>query len=85
MARFIDWIKEHPFSTALMGLGLGWAIKVSLKEYMPEHIEPRGTQAQGLKAKSLKQQVIRRPASRGAAPGELTGEFKELLEEPPAI
>ncbi len=83
MAGFMNWIKEHPFSAALVGLGLGWAIKVSLREYIPEQMEPR-YKPEAMKAKSLRPGGVRKPATRGK-PGELSGEFKELLEEPPAI
>lgn len=69
MAGFINWIKEHPISSALMGLGLGWAIKVSLKEYMPQHMEPRSPHAPGMRAKSLRQLVTGKPAPRGAPGG----------------
>lgn len=79
MARLIDWIKEHPFYAALAGLGLGWAVKVSLKEYVPERMEPRyyGTQPEGMKARAFEKKADRRPAAR-IKPGELTGEFKDV-------
>jgi hypothetical protein len=75
MARFMTWIKEHPIPAALVGFGLGWAIKVSLKEYIPEHMEPRSfgpeTRAQAMRAKSLRRDVLRRRFSRRVRPGEL--------------
>lgn len=62
MARFTDWIKEHPFAAALLGLGLGWAIKVSLKEYIPEHMEPRSRQPEGREPQSPRPGIVQGPA-----------------------
>jgi len=88
MTRFMEWIKEHPLTAAALGLGLGWAIKVSLREYMPEHMEARyrtGPGPEPMKAKSLRQGDIKRGARPAGRPGGLSGEFRDLLEEPPAI
>lgn len=88
MAGLMEWIKEHPLYAAVLGLGLGWVIKASLREYMPGDMEPRyrpEPRPEPMKAKSLKPGVIKRQTPSGGRPGELSGEFKELLEEPPAI
>lgn len=81
MAGIVKWVRENPVYAALLGFVLTWMLRESVTKYIPEDMEPVG----GKKAQAVKPKTIRRRTPAAGRPGELSGEFKELLEEPPAM